>query len=227
MLFQFAQRTIDVFLPVAENKDAVARKESIHTEARQLRQETTRKLLRLVPVHDVGRDLLVSELADGTSDHHFGFGRTNVHGRLRLYHMDPPAPPRGLTASRLPPTMAIVVGRIATVVGLSLVCVVGSSVPASADVTIFGGTVRAGESRSVVGGALGLGIALFGLEFEYANARGNAERGLPSLQTGMFNVMLRTPELGRFRAYGTVSGGMYRERIGGARFVPLIERTER
>ena len=33
----------------------------------------------------------------------------------------------------------------------------------------------------------------------------------------MFNVLLRTPELGRFRAYGTIGGGMYRKRVGNAR----------
>ena len=163
----------------------------------------------------MGRDLLFSELSDGTSDHCFGFGRTNVHGRLRLYHMDPEEPVHGnrLTLDGRQLTMAIVAGCRATLVVVSLLLVIGIARPAAADVTIFGGTTQSGGNRPVVGGALGLGIALFGLEFEYANTQGDDTNGIPSLQTGMFNVLLRTPEISRFRAYGTIGGGMYREQL--------------
>ena len=112
--------------------------------------------------------------------------------------------------------MATVSRRRAVLLLVGLLTAMSFAQPATADVTIFGGTIRSGSNHPLFGTALGMGIALFGLEFEYAKIQGNDAKGIASLQTGMFNLQLRTPEIGRFRAYGTVGGGMHRERLGEA-----------
>ena len=49
------------------------------TERRELRQEVRRKLLRLVPLHDVGTDLGFRELADRPPQQFLLFSRPKVH----------------------------------------------------------------------------------------------------------------------------------------------------
>ena len=85
---------------------------------------------------------------------------------------------------------------------------------AAADITAFIGLTPTPDNRAVRGVALGFGLLIVGFEFEYANAVEDALEGLPSLQTGSGNVLVQTPvEVGGFQLYGTVGGGMYRERL--------------
>ena len=97
---------------------------------------------------------------------------------------------------------------VALLVALSGVC----ADRAFADLTVFAG--RAGNApRAVVGAALGLPLEPFGLEFEYAGMPADRVAGAPALQTGLLNLMVRTPlRTGRrIQVYASVGGGTYRE----------------
>ena len=91
--------------------------------------------------------------------------------------------------------------------------------PAHADITAFLGITPTPENRAVRGIALGFGVLIIGFEFEYSNAVEDEAEGLPSLTTGSGNLLVQTPiEVSGIQLYGTVGGGMYRER--------LVERQE-
>ena len=85
---------------------------------------------------------------------------------------------------------------------------------AAADITAFIGITPTPDTRAVRGVALGFGLLVVGFEFEYAAAVEDATEALPSLQTGSGNVLVQTPvEVGGFQLYGTIGGGVYRERL--------------
>lgn len=89
------------------------------------------------------------------------------------------------------------------------------AMPALADVTLFVGASGAPANRTVKGFAVGGGLLVLGFEFEYAHAAEQAADGLPSLRTGMGNVLLQTPvPIAGFQLYATAGGGAYRERLG-------------
>jgi opacity protein-like surface antigen len=85
--------------------------------------------------------------------------------------------------------------------------------PAAADVTAFLGFSTAPETRSTRGFAVGMNFLIVGFEFEYANTREKENEAVPGLVTYMFNGLLSTPTTG-FQLYGTIGGGVYRERFG-------------
>lgn len=96
----------------------------------------------------------------------------------------------------------------------ALLCVLAWPARAAADITAFIGLTPTPENRAVRGVALGFGVLVLGFEFEYANAVEDAVEALPGLQTGSGNVLLQTPvEIAGFQFYGTVGGGLYRERL--------------
>ena len=104
---------------------------------------------------------------------------------------------------------------------LSLVVLVtaalGIAHPASADITAFIGSTQSPSRRTVRGGAIGMSLAVVGFEFEYSDTSENAQSGAPGLQSSMFNLLVQTPfAVSRMQFYGTVGGGLYRERIGGS-----------
>ena len=86
--------------------------------------------------------------------------------------------------------------------------------PAAADVTGFLGITPTPDNRALRGFGFGFGLLIVGFEFEYAHA-GEDELDLrPSLQTGSGNVLLQTPiDVSGVSLYGTVGGGLYRERL--------------
>ena len=85
---------------------------------------------------------------------------------------------------------------------------------ASADITAFIGLTPTPDIRHVRGVALGFGLLIVGFEFEYANAGEDVDELRPSLQTGSGNLLVQTPiEISGFQLYGTIGGGMYRERL--------------
>jgi hypothetical protein len=97
---------------------------------------------------------------------------------------------------------------------LALVTVLGSPRPASADITAFLGLSPSPERHMARGFAVGFGLLVIGFEFEYANLSEDELEGIPGLQTGSGNILLQTPiEVSGFSFYGTVGGGMYRERL--------------
>jgi hypothetical protein len=86
--------------------------------------------------------------------------------------------------------------------------------PAAADITAFLGITPTPENRAVRGVALGFGVLVIGFEFEYSSAVEDETEGLPSLQTGSGNLLVQTPiEVSGIQFYGTVGGGVYRERL--------------
>ena len=85
--------------------------------------------------------------------------------------------------------------------------------PAFADITAFVGLLNKPESRPTRGFAAGIGLLVVAFEFEYANAAEDLEKARPSLTTGMGNIVVQTP-FSKLQFYGTVGGGVYRERLG-------------
>jgi hypothetical protein len=104
--------------------------------------------------------------------------------------------------------------RRALSIGLATLIVLAIPARAAADLTAFIGITPTPENRAVRGFALGFGLLIVGFEFEYANAIEDSVEGLPSLQTGSGNVLIQTPvEISGFQPYGTIGGGLYRERL--------------
>jgi hypothetical protein len=99
-------------------------------------------------------------------------------------------------------------------IALALVILLGSPRPASADITAFLGLSPSPERHMARGFAVGFGLLVIGFEFEYANLSEDELEGIPGLRTGSGNVLLQTPiEVSGISFYGTVGGGMYRERL--------------
>ena len=97
---------------------------------------------------------------------------------------------------------------------LILVCLTFST-PCYADVTTFVGANTTPSNRLTRGLALGISFLILGFEFELSDTIADEKVGAPSLRTGMFNVLLQTPsEIAGMQFYGTVGGGLYRERLG-------------
>ncbi len=118
----------------------------------------------------------------------------------------------------------------------ALSLVFAASAPARADITVFlGGShvntapanVEADKStRLDKGFAIGLSLVIIGFEFEWATMAGDELQEntcvtasdfravcVPSLTTGMANVLLQTPHgVAPFQVYGTVGAGLYKER---------------
>ena len=99
---------------------------------------------------------------------------------------------------------------------------VGISKEASADLTAFFGAhytsyglmkTQSKLKSNVDGIALSISFLGVGLEGEYSNSRMNQSAEIPSLRTGMVNLIGHTPTVGRLSFYGTVGGGLYRESL--------------
>jgi hypothetical protein len=90
--------------------------------------------------------------------------------------------------------------------------------PAFADATLFIGTTSVSDSanasrQTTKGFAIGAGLLVVGVEFEYAQTAEDQERLGPSLRTGVGNVYVQTPvALAGLQFYATTGGGLYRER---------------
>ena len=86
---------------------------------------------------------------------------------------------------------------------------------ASADLTVFAGRTSTPAAPATRGAALGISLQPAGVEFEYAGTPADQAAGSPALRTGLFNLILGAPWRGggRFRIYGSVGGGLYRQRL--------------
>ena len=108
--------------------------------------------------------------------------------------------------------------RLSRVLPLLAVLLAASARPALADGTLFIGTVNPSDatnaSRQMTKGvAIGAGIVLVGVEFEYASAGEDEQHFGPSLKTGVGNVYVQTPiAIAGLQFYATTGGGMYREK---------------
>ncbi len=86
---------------------------------------------------------------------------------------------------------------------------------ALADVTVFLGANTSPANRQVKGVAVGAGLLIVAVEFEYADTTDDPTAAAPSLKTGMGNVLLQTPfaVLG-IQPYFATGGGLYQEDLG-------------
>jgi hypothetical protein len=85
---------------------------------------------------------------------------------------------------------------------------------ATADITAFIGITPSPENRVNRGFAFGFGLVIVGFEFEYGNTIEDTAANAPSLRTGSGNVLVQTPvEIAGTQFYGTIGGGIYRERL--------------
>jgi len=100
---------------------------------------------------------------------------------------------------------------------LALACLLVPLLPDSAfaDATLFIGGTTTPSTRRTTGFAVGLGIAIVGVEFEYAWTAEDIPSGAPTLKTGMGNIYAQTPiDIASMRFYVTTGAGAFREAIG-------------
>ncbi len=92
-----------------------------------------------------------------------------------------------------------------------------SSRPALADATLFIGTTTTPSKHTTKGFAIGAGLLIVGVEFEYATTVEDPFKAAPSMKTGMGNVYVQTPiDVALMRFYVTTGAGGYREKLGTA-----------
>lgn len=97
---------------------------------------------------------------------------------------------------------------------LAVVFVFGAARPASADISGFLGFSPTPETHGARGFAVGFGVLVVGFEFEYSSLGEDEDKGAPSLRTGSGNILVQTPiEVSGIQLYGTIGGGLYRERL--------------
>ena len=100
---------------------------------------------------------------------------------------------------------------------LALACllVLLSSRSALADATLFIGGTTTPSTRTTKGFAIGAGLVIVGVEFEYASTGADPTSGAPRMRTGMGNVYAQTPvDIVGLRFYATTGAGVYRETLG-------------
>lgn len=96
----------------------------------------------------------------------------------------------------------------------AVLLLVGLARPASADITGFFGFSPTPETHGARGFAVGFGVLVVGFEFEYSSISEDEIDGAPSLRTGSGNILVQTPiEVSGMQLYGTIGGGLYRERL--------------
>lgn len=104
------------------------------------------------------------------------------------------------------------VTRSALLLGLAILLM---PAPARADATLFIGSTTTPTNRLAKGFAIGAGLVVVGVEFEYARTAEDTTRQAPAFDTGMGNLVLQTPvAFAGLRPYFTTGGGVYRERLG-------------
>ena len=90
-----------------------------------------------------------------------------------------------------------------------------SSRPALADATLFIGTTTTPSRHTTKGFAIGVGLVVVGVEFEYASTVEDPLKGAPQMRTGMGNVYAQTPfPIAGMQFYATTGAGGYREKLG-------------
>jgi hypothetical protein len=100
------------------------------------------------------------------------------------------------------------------IVALALAALLGHPREASADITFFLGFHPQPLVHQTRGISAGINMLIFGFEFEYADSKEDFERGIPRLQTGMFNFLVQTPT--NVSIYVTAGGGFFRESVSAA-----------
>ncbi len=105
--------------------------------------------------------------------------------------------------------------RSPVAIGVLVVVLMAAPSRAWADVTAFLGVNPTPSNRTATGIAVGFGVLMVGVEFEYAVSREDLAALAPSLRTGMVNVLVQTPvPMAGLQFYGTIGGGGYKEQLG-------------
>lgn len=108
--------------------------------------------------------------------------------------------------------------RLRRLLPLTCLVLVVSAPSAFADATLFIGTSGVSNAdtasrQTTKGFAIGAGVVIVGVEFEYASTGEDEERFGPALRTGVGNVYVQTPiPIAGLQFYATTGGGLYRER---------------
>ena len=108
--------------------------------------------------------------------------------------------------------------RLRPLLALTCLALALSARSAYADGTLFIGTsgVSSADNASrqtTKGFAIGAGVLVVGVEFEYASTAEDEEKFGPSLRTGIGNVYVQTPiPIAGMQFYATTGGGLYREK---------------
>ena len=108
--------------------------------------------------------------------------------------------------------------RLLRVLAAIVLLLAASARPALADGTLFLGTSNVSSAdnasrQTTKGFAIGAGVLVVGVEFEYASTGEDEERLSPSMRTGMGNVYVQTPvAIAGMQFYATTGGGLYREK---------------
>jgi opacity protein-like surface antigen len=105
--------------------------------------------------------------------------------------------------------------RLSRVVPLVIVLLAAASSPAFADATLFIGSTTTPSNHTTKGFAIGAGLLIVGVEFEYASTAEDPIKAVPALRTGMGNVYAQTPiAVAGLQFYATTGAGGYREKLG-------------
>ncbi len=97
---------------------------------------------------------------------------------------------------------------------LAAVFLLGGTLRARADLTVFAGLQTAQETRPATGISVGFGLLLLGWEVEVARATERQADRVPSLSTGTASLYVQNPiPISGMQFYAIAGAGVYRERL--------------
>lgn len=97
---------------------------------------------------------------------------------------------------------------------LAFVLLIGSSLPAWADLTVFAGLHNTPVVRPATGISVGFGLLVFGWEVEIARVSERLEDLAPSVATGTGSIYVQNPiPISGVQFYALAGAGVYRERL--------------
>jgi opacity protein-like surface antigen len=98
---------------------------------------------------------------------------------------------------------------------LAIAILLGASVPARADLTIFAGLQGSPSIRPTTGISLGFGVLLVGWEVEIARVTEELEDRAASIAAGTGSVYVQNPvPISGVQLYAIAGAGIYREHLG-------------
>jgi len=98
---------------------------------------------------------------------------------------------------------------------LGVLLLLGTALPARADLTVFAGLQGAPVLRPATGISLGFGLLIVGWEVEVARVSERPDDVAPSIATGTGSVYVQNPvPISGVQLYALAGAGLYRERLG-------------
>lgn len=103
---------------------------------------------------------------------------------------------------------------LARPVFFAVVLLLGTALPASADLTVFAGLQNAPAIRPATGISLGFGVLVLGWEVEVARVTADADEAAPSIGMGTGSLYVQNPiPISGVQFYAIAGAGLYRERL--------------